>query len=51
MVRRMTLAAVMILLGTSLAVSACGKKPGDITAPQGKKQDQFPHTYPRDSGY
>lgn len=37
----------LALVGLSLAVGACGKKPSDVTAPQGEENDTFPNTYPK----
>ncbi|MEM8915104.1 MAG: hypothetical protein AAGC83_04655 [Pseudomonadota bacterium] len=36
---------LLIALVTALAVAGCGKKPNDVTAPQGEENDTFPNPF------
>ncbi|MEO1249007.1 MAG: hypothetical protein AAFW76_04130 [Pseudomonadota bacterium] len=37
----------LLLIALSLGLAGCGKKPSDVTAPQGEENDTFPNTYPK----
>lgn len=38
---------LLLVLSLGLGLSACGKKPSDVSAPQGEENDTFPNTYPK----
>jgi len=39
----------LVILAAVLALGlvGCGKKPSDVTAPQGEENDTFPNTFPK----
>ena len=39
--------AIVALVCAALGLSACGKKPEDVSAPQGEANDTFPNVYPK----
>jgi hypothetical protein len=39
-------AFLLLLLALAPALAGCGKKPAELQAPQGERQDTFPRTYP-----
>ena len=38
--------AMLVLLAVSLTVTACGRRPANVSAPQGEQEDTFPGRYP-----
>ena len=43
----MRAAALMtVLICLALGVAGCGKKPDQVSPPQGEEADRFPRTYP-----
>ena len=37
---------MLVLLAVSLTVTACGRRPANVSAPQGEQEDTFPGRYP-----
>jgi len=36
----------ILIWGVCLLISACGVKPGSVSAPEGSENNQYPRTYP-----